>query len=267
MHGQFSAWFTASSVTVVTTGGGADPAAAVQVCEGSAKRAYRGYLRFFDGGNSFRTVNHVNLESYLKGVVPRESPASWGDAGGGRGMQALMAQAVAARSYALASRRTYSTTCDTTACQVYGGWFQASASGGKVLEDPRTSAAVNATRGLVRANRNGTVARTEFSSSTGGFTAGGAFTAVRDQGDAMSANPNHSWSVSVPWSTVERALRVGPVESMKVTSRIMVGSSPTRVTDVQVTKADGSTTMLSGSVVRQRLGLKSDWFSVAARTS
>lgn len=264
--GTFSTWFTASSVTVVTTGGGTDPAAAVQVCEGSATRAFRGYLRFFDGGNSFRTVNHVYLESYLKGVVPRESPASWGNAGGGRGMEALKAQSVAARSYALASRRTYSKTCDTTACQVYGGWYRASDSGGKVLEDPRTSAAVNATRGLVRVSRGGSIARTEFSSSTGGFTAGGAFTAVRDQGDAMSANPNHNWSLSVPWSTVESRLGVGRVKSMKVTSRIRVGASPTRVTGVQVTRADGSTTVLSGSAVRQRLGLKSDWFSVAVKT-
>ena len=62
------------------------------------------------------------MEDYLRGVVPRESPASWGDAAGGAGINALRAQAVAARSYAQAENRyPYAKTCDTTTCQVYGG--------------------------------------------------------------------------------------------------------------------------------------------------
>ena len=46
-------------------------------------------------------VNVVGQEDYLRGVLPREVPASWGD----RTPAALDAQAIAARSYALASRR------------------------------------------------------------------------------------------------------------------------------------------------------------------
>ena len=69
-----------------------------------------------------RTVNTVYMQDYLRGVVPRESPASWGSDAGGAGLNALMAQAVAARSYAWAEdRAAYAKTCDTTACQVYGG--------------------------------------------------------------------------------------------------------------------------------------------------
>jgi hypothetical protein len=76
---------------------------------------YRGVLRFLYGDGALRTVNVVNLEQYLRGVVPRESPASWPAA-------ALEAQAVAARSYSLAENRNwYAKTCDTTSCQVYGG--------------------------------------------------------------------------------------------------------------------------------------------------
>ncbi len=45
------------------------------------------------------------VESYLRGVVSREVSTSWGNAGGGAGINALRAQAVAARSYALSQNR------------------------------------------------------------------------------------------------------------------------------------------------------------------
>jgi len=83
------------------------------LCNGG--KHYRGSLwTAWDGG--YRIVNNVWMQDYLRGVVPRESPASWGDAAGGAGMHALRAQTVAARSYAEAeSRYSYARTCDTTA--------------------------------------------------------------------------------------------------------------------------------------------------------
>ena len=53
--------------------------------------------------DGIRVVNRLRTEDYLRGVVPREVAASWADAGAGRGAQAVQAQAVAARSYALAA--------------------------------------------------------------------------------------------------------------------------------------------------------------------
>ena len=78
-------------------------------------RYYRGVIRAVnDGSGNKRTVNVLNIESYLRGVVPRESPAGWGDLAGGLGMNALRAQAVAARSYATSETRySYAKTCDT----------------------------------------------------------------------------------------------------------------------------------------------------------
>ena len=77
--------------------------------------AYRGTLRAIKGD----TVNILPLDDYLKGVVPREVPASWKPA-------AVQAQAVAARTYAAFGRRepqaSHYQICDTTACQVYGGY-------------------------------------------------------------------------------------------------------------------------------------------------
>ncbi len=64
------------------------------------------------------------------------------------------------------------------------------------LEDPRTDQAVASTSGQVRRAGNGAISRTEFSSSSGGWTAGGVFPAVEDAGDNTAINPNRNWSVT-----------------------------------------------------------------------
>src|SRR5690606_11520631 len=110
--------------------------------------------------------------------VPREVSASWGNAGGGRGMHALRAQAVAARSFALAYGGQL---CDTTACQAYGG---ASA------EQALTDQAIAETVGRVRVWPNGNVVSTEYSASNGPRTAGGTFPPVDDPWDDVAGNPN-----------------------------------------------------------------------------
>ena len=62
-------------------------------------RHYRGSIEIVNGtADENRTVNAVPLEQYLRGVVPQESIPSWGDYGGGKGINALRAQAVAART-------------------------------------------------------------------------------------------------------------------------------------------------------------------------
>lgn len=190
---------------------GDDPNATVGsllgVCEPTGPvRHYRGSIYAANGSaGEDRTVNDVDVEAYLRGVVPRESPASWGDAAGGAGINALRAQAVAARSYALAQggsyagrRYTFAKTCDTQSCQVYGGaGTRPSASGSvTVIEDARSDRAIVDTAGLVRerASAPGVPVSTEFSSSNGDRTAGGAFPAVDDLGDRIDANPWSRWT-------------------------------------------------------------------------
>ena len=147
------------------------------------------------------------LDRYVRGVVPREVSAGWADQGSGAGYQAVKAQAVAARSYAWAEARyTYAKTCDGSTCQVYSGAAVRTAAGVlSPLEDPRTDRAVADTRGQVRIDAKGAVARTEFSSSTGGYTAGGTFPAVVDEGDALAQNPNAAWVASVSGDAVIKA--------------------------------------------------------------
>ncbi len=107
------------------------------------------------------TVNRVSLDDYVRGVIPREMPASWRPA-------ALRAQAIAARTYAAFevadSTNPVYQLCDTTSCQVYGG---------KSAEFASTNAATTATAGQIR-TFHGAPAFTQFSASNGGWMSAGS---------------------------------------------------------------------------------------------
>ena len=241
----------------------------LQLCRADGTRWYRGTLQaVVDGGGVLRTVNHLPTDSYLVGVVPRESPASWGSLGGGAGMHALRAQAVAARSYATAENRLpgVAKTCDTISCQVYAGRAEQLAGAGyKDLEGVPTYAstdqAVKDTSGQVR-RAGGAVARTEFSSSTGGWTAGGTFPAVPDEGDDTSSNPNHDWTARVPVTSIEAKFGKGTLVDVQVTERNGLGADGGRVRTVRLTFS-GGTVDRTGNQFRSDFGLKSDWFRLA----
>jgi SpoIID/LytB domain protein len=266
--GPWTVWggVLGSGLTIKTTGEQSNLGNLPQVCEPTKSTGYRGWLTVVDRGNTQFTLNNVMSEDYLRGVVPREMPASWGAAGSGRGMQALMTQAVAARSYALGSgaRPTSgASTCDSDSCQVYGGAFeQPNGAAIKPLEDARSDTAVQATAGQVmRSNANGTIARTEFSSSNGGWSAGGTFPAVPDSADATPNNPNHNWTTTLSLASVAAALGTGQIRSMDVTARNGLGAEGGRALTVVVTQVGGATASFSGDTVRLRLGLKSNWFT------
>jgi len=257
--------------------GGDDPATPVAnllaVCEPSgAQRSYRGAIQAANGtAGENRTVNVVPIESYLRGVVPRESPALWGDAGGGKGMNALRAQAVAARSYAMSEGQTnswgqrysYAKTCDTQACQVYGGAGLRVAGGSlQLLEDPRTDQAVAETAGKVMRTAAGPIAYTMFSSSNGGRTTGTLFPNVDDPGDATASNPHHTWSVLLTAAKIEAAYpSIGHLTSASVTARSGGGTWGGRATSVRLSGTSGSVT-LTGDQLRLKFDLKSNWFQL-----
>src|SRR5438067_248066 len=94
-------------VRITPTAPSADHTDMLQVCfPGGSNRWYEGNILAADGNSTQHTVNELPTETYLHGVVPRESPASWGTLGGGAGEEALRTQAVAARSYATAENRS-----------------------------------------------------------------------------------------------------------------------------------------------------------------
>lgn len=94
-------------------------------------------------------------DNYMKGIG--EVPSSWGDNGG---YEALKAQAIVSRTYALAVIGNGGSICPTEACQVYLGYNK----GGN------WERAVNDTKGWVLTDSGGSPIKAWFSSTTGGFT-------------------------------------------------------------------------------------------------
>lgn len=196
----------APTVTVPSsaTSSGTAPNDLIGVCEPPTRAIPEGRVRYYrgsiqainDANGANRVVNQVNIEEYLRGVVPRESPASWGNAADGAGMNALRAQAVAARTYALSQNRySYARTCDTTSCQVYGGAaLHTVGDRPQVIEHPLTDAAIADTRGVVIRSGAGNLVSTEYTSSNGGRTAKGIFSAQQDDGDIAADALLQSWS-------------------------------------------------------------------------
>jgi len=121
---------------------------------------YRGFLRVRPGDNGTITVvNVLNLEDYIKGVVPNElSPQVFPH------IEALKAQAVAARTYVLRNLGLYEPKgydiCATPACQMYRG---------QSSEQPLSTQAVDETAGLVGTYGSGLI-NALYTSTCGGHT-------------------------------------------------------------------------------------------------
>ena len=227
----------------------------IKVCGSSQSAWYSGYIVSTRSSAGYqRTVNVVDVDQYLRGVVPNESPASWDDA-------ALESQSVGARSYVLAGDTRYlpyADTCDTARCQVYDGLYT-TRGGFRQSTHENTDRAIKATENLVRLTSSGTVARTEFSSSTGGHTVEGDFPAVVDEGDSISSNPNHNWTTQVDLAKLDKYDR-GRVQSIAVTKRNGLGRDGGRALEVEY-RFKNSTLTVTGNQTRLDFGLKSDWFS------
>jgi SpoIID/LytB domain protein len=220
----------------------------------SGSRMYRGWLRAASptpGSADRDTVNVVSMDDYVQGVIPGEMPTSWS-------MEALKAQAVAARTYGTWSRddnadRWYQ-ICDTSACQVYRGYS---------VEDARGNEAVADTRGQIL-TYGGAAAFSQFSSSSGGWTSAGGqpyLVAKADPYDNFSANPMHSWTVKLKASTIRAAYpSIGRLNRLHVTRRDGNGQWGGRVVTIVLDGTKRNIT-ISGDTFRSRFGLRSSWFA------
>lgn len=251
---------------------GDEPANMLQHCVDGGVRYYRGSLSAVEALGTIVTVNTLATEQVLRGIVPNEVPANWADLGGGRGANAVRAQAVAARSYLLAGDTrwgTWATTCDSAQCQVYRGHgFRATGSSTITRADhDRTDAAVLATERTVRQRPGGAIARTEFSSSTGGWTAGGDFPAVQDLGDSVAQNANHTWTATLTRDQIETAFDqrqgrdMGAFQGFDDYQRNGLGPMGGRVNSVRARFTGGDVTV-TGDQLRLLFGLRSNWFTV-----
>ncbi len=214
---------------------------------------YRGKLRIVHLSDGLEIVNTLPLESYLLGVVPCESPASWP-------IEALKAQAVAARSYAYRATGgggSFDVYC-TTASQMYGGLDS---------ETAATDKAVTSTRGVVPKYK-GTPIVAYFFSTSGGHTENieNVWTSaapvpylkgVPDPYDTTS--PYHIW----PDNPIRRTpaqiaaamgFAKGPLRAVYVVKR---GTSPRVVKALLI--GDQGWAMTSGASLRAALGLRDTW--------
>lgn len=155
--------------------------------EERSKRTYRGNMELSNLRGSLAVINEVPLEQYLYAVVGGEVSSSWPD-------EALKAQAVAARSYAMAqgNRFEVANVVDSTLSQVYNGIGS---------EAPVIIKAVDATAGEVLMS-GGKVIEAVFSSNSGGITSdpsevwgngGDAFASVPSKEDVAATATAKKW--------------------------------------------------------------------------
>jgi stage II sporulation protein D len=222
---------------------------------------YRGSLLISaSGASGLIAVNALALEDYVRGVVSGESPSAWP-------VEALKAQAVAARTYAITSHAgggLFDQYADTRS-QVYRG---------VAAETPNTDAAVQATQGQV-VTFGGQPVTTYFFSTSGGETEDveNSFVgsqpkpwlkAVDDPFDDLS--PKHRWgpfrfTAKQVQSKLRRYVR-GRFKRVKVLQR---GVSP-RVVRAQVVGTAGVTDV-TGPQLRSAFGLFDTWAYFTSVTS
>jgi SpoIID/LytB domain protein len=223
--------------------------------------AYRGSLVFRRGAiGSVLAINSLSLELYVRGVISAESPSSWP-------ADALRAQAVAARTYAITTNAGGSSGFDQyadTRSQMYRG---------VAAERPSTDDAQRATEGEI-VTYNGNPVVTFFFSTSGGRTenvensfigsvAKPWLKSVDDPYD--DASPKHKWTIRMSLKVAAARLRglvKGSFRGIKVVER---GASP-RIVRALVLGSRGSTPV-TGPQLRSRLRLYDTWASFTRITS
>jgi len=238
------------------------------------ERAYRGFLRITRVAGGLRVVNVLNLEAYLGGVVCNEMPDGWN-------LEALKAQAVAARTFALQARNAQTRrdfdVYDSVQSQVYGGF-----SG----ETAKSRRAVSETWGIVGTygSKDGrpVLVQMFFHSACGGATA--------SAGDIFGGTPlpplrgdvpcrycyrssKYQWSgIVIPKADIAQALQksgdpavraLGPLARIEVAAKSTQG----RVTYVRLVDECGKEAALRSNDFRTLVGasrLSSGWFTARA---
>ncbi|HZH23687.1 MAG TPA: SpoIID/LytB domain-containing protein [Solirubrobacteraceae bacterium] len=231
---------------------------------GRTDGAYRGALEFRGGTlGGVNAINALDVDEYVKGVIPLESPASWP-------LEALKAQAVAARTYALTTSKGgagFDHYPDTRS-QVYGG---------AGAEQASTNKAADETAGQL-VTYSGTPVATYFFSTSGGRTEDVENTSlgnepkpwlksVVDKYDSVS--PKHRWGpIRMRYRAAGRKLQglvKGRFRGIKVVRR---GSSP-RIVTADLIGSRGRT-RVDGATLRARFGLYDSWAyftSIATRAA
>ena len=223
-------------------------------------RRYRGALKLRHKGGGLTAVNIVPVDDYLRSVVPEEMPVDWP-------AEAIKAQSVAARSFALASRGRHAgegyDLCTTKHCQLYTG---------TAAEKSVSNAAIKATRGEVL-TYGGKPIEALFHTDSGGMTEnsedvwGSHVPYLRAAKDTPAKTM--PWTKTISRADLERKLAakghdIGKVRSIALSPLAIGRSAKDRTASCRVktmtVKGTKGTVTLSGTTWRSLLGLKSTLF-------
>lgn len=231
------------------------------------KRHYRGDISILRTKNKagLTVVNTLPIEQYLYGIIAKEISPDWA-------IEAVKAQAVAARTYALYSlnkhREDGFDVCATSDCQVYGG---------KDSEAARSIQAVEETRGLTMLYQ-GKPINALFHSSSGGYTEnsenvwGGYLPYIRGVSDFDQSSPHFKWSKEMTPAEFEQILikagyrfgRLQAIELSRLAKAPLAASDrgiSGRIKTLTVIGSEGSV-QLSGQKFRTIFGLNSTLFDI-----
>lgn len=191
----------------------------------------------------------MNIEDYLNGVLPQEMPSSWP-------VEALKAQAIAARSYAVAQMKARESRPYHVDSSVDDQVFR--------FQDARVEKyrakilqIVNETKGVVLKNQDGSILRSYFHADCGGRTEqadavwenGEKNPTVKD--DHCKIGGKDQWTMSTTVQDIQTKLKLKKVTEVKPYFR----SSSGRVQSV-VIKDESNEVILSGQELRSKLGFK-----------
>ena len=231
---------------------------------------YRGSFRYerLNGASALTVVNLVSLGNYVKGVIPYEMSPDWP-------VEALKAQAVCARTYALSNLNKHSAynfdLCATTNCQVYHGVGSSSTA---YSANSNTDSAVDGTAGLT-VQYGGTYAETYYHSSDGGATESSEnvwsnsrpyLVGVADPYEAAVSSliSNYNWTATYTGAELATKLQASgrncsTIVDVSVTQRTNTGN----VYTLTFQDSNGKSWSVSKDSVRTVLGLRSLRYSVS----
>ena len=225
-------------------------------------KSYRGALRLLPRKGGLHLINRVTAEEYLQGVVPEEMPAEWN-------AEAVKAQAVAARTYALRQRKRHGKegfdVCASTHCQQYGG---------VAVERAAANQAIKATQGMVLQS-NGALVDALFHTDSGGMTensedvCGSRIDCLRAAKELRTET--YPWEKNITAAQLsgllaKRGKNIGELKKIEL-SPIRIGKASQdrtvsgRVKTVTFVGKNGKASM-TGNDLRSMLGLKSTLFSM-----
>lgn len=225
---------------------------------------YRGSATIIREGNNFSVINTIDLEQYVSGVLYHEISDQWP-------LEAIKAQAVAVRSYAIYSMqnslsRDYDLTGDSYS-QVYGG---------RDAERYRTSLAVRKTQGEILVYRN-KVLPAFFHANSGGITENAAelwdINIAPLRGGVKSVYsvnlPSYKWDRNFRLKDIQDKLmgkgyQIGLIREIRVTERNSTG----RVRKLAIEDRTGKVITIDGKTFRETIGpnlIRSSLFSVTMK--